>query len=200
LSGPTRRGLFVILAVALFVVPVLGGDGPVHAATSRAAVVVQHGDVVMKTACVTFEEPQITSYQALQRSGISFLAAHFDQGHTVCWLDGEGCKTTSPSDCFSCDQIRSWSLWTQDDGDSLPQPSSVGVDGRTMKDGSVDYWVWGPFGEPPIQATTVGAVCPAAARAPSATPVSTPSGSKSAPATHAPPEVAGVSVPLPATR
>lgn len=162
----SRRGIALGAAVLILAAPVLFSPGAIGQSANQAAVVVQHGNPTEGGAeCVSFTEPQIDGFDLVERSGFEYLAATFDLGRAMCWLDGEGCRTTDPSDCF-CDPVSSWSLWVQGEGDSLPAPSETGADDAEVTDATVHYWVWGPVGAaPPIQQTTTDQACPQAAPA-----------------------------------
>lgn len=153
-----RIRVSVLLAAA--VAPIAAAQ-PVGAATNRATVV-QHGDITVAAECVTFKKRTITGYRLLQRSNFEFVTAHYSTGRTVCWLDGEGCKSskpgTGPGKCF-CDPLqRFWGYWTQDADEMAPGLSGDASEQREIRSGSVDYWVWG-LGQPPIQPTTATEVC-----------------------------------------
>jgi hypothetical protein len=156
----TPRWKVVLFLIAAFV-PVVRDGAPARAATSRAVIVVQHGDAIAQAKCVKFNERSISALTLVKRSRFEFVAAKYSTGHAMCWLDGEGCKSsrqgTGPGRCF-CDPVRFWGYWTQERGEPLPSLSGAGLDQRVVRDGSVDYWVWG-IGQPPIQPTTVDAVC-----------------------------------------
>lgn len=197
----SRRGIALGAAVLIFAAPVLFSPGAIGQSANQAAVVVQHGNPTEGGAeCVSFTEPQIDGFDLVERSGFEYLAATFDLGRAMCWLDGEGCRTTDPNDCF-CDPVSSWSLWVQGEGDSLPAPSETGADDAEVTDATVHYWVWGPFGEPPLQATSVDQVCAgqAAPESPEPTAEPTPDADDGSGGTAAA-EVESAQVPLPATR
>lgn len=188
-----RRAVAGVAVAAALVVPLVAGGGATGQATKQAVVVVQHGDLGIASECVGFDEASIDGIELVDRTAFDYLTASFTFGPAMCWLDGEGCETTDPDECF-CDPVSSWSYWVQD-GDGLPMPAEVGAGDREVVDGSVDYWVWGPFGEPPIQPTSTDAVCGESSGG-------GPDGSSPQPAPdlQGGTGVEGVRVPLPATR
>lgn len=160
----SRRGLVLWMVGLVLAAPVLFSAGAVGQSGNQAAVVVQHGNPLDGGAeCVAFDEPEIRGFDLVDRSGFEYLSAEFSFGRAMCWLDGEGCETTDPGECF-CDPARSWSLWVQE-GDEPPAPAETGAEDAIVTDGTVHYWVWGPFGEPPLQLTSASDVC--AAQSPS---------------------------------
>lgn len=198
----SRRGIALGAAVLMFAAPVLFSPGAIGQSANQAAVVVQHGNPTEGGAeCVSFTEPQIDGLDLVERSGFEYLAAQFDSGRAICWLDGEGCETTDPGECFCQSPPNSWSLWVQGEGDSVPAPSAVGVDDAVVQDGTLHYWVWGPFGEPPLQPTSVDTVCAGAQEPEEPEPTSAPDvAASSEPTAPAEARVESEKVRLPATR
>jgi hypothetical protein len=78
--------LAIISVIALF------GATPAHAA--RAGVVVDFGGGNVVTRCVHFEGPQITGFQLLQDSGLTFTFENFGPtlGNAICSIQNLGCQ------------------------------------------------------------------------------------------------------------
>lgn len=171
MSPFARRRAQVVLWPALMLLATLGVQSPTTGQEpNRAAVVVQHGDLETSSACVTFPTDTISGFELLERSGFEYIAQQFDFGRSICWLDGEGCNYPE-EDCF-CDPVNFWGYWTQDEGEPIPTQSDVGPDDRTVEDGDLDHWVWGPSGSAPVP-EDFSEVCPAQAGSPE--PTATPS-------------------------
>ena len=160
-----RRALRVgtVTFVALLVtLPVLLNGDAAGRTPSRAGIVVQHGDLGTLTDCVSFEGHELDGVELLERSAFEYRAARFSDGTGICWLDGEGCKTTDPDDCFCTPAqgtARSWSYWTQEKHDQVFHHGETYPSGRAIHDGSVDYWTFGPHGMPPAGPVSFDEVC-----------------------------------------
>jgi hypothetical protein len=148
-----------VLAVA---VPLLGSGEATGKTLHHAGVVVQHSQLGTLTACVAFKEQKLDGVELLRRSHFDFRAAHFSDGTGICWIDGEGCKTTSPKQCFctpASGVTASWSYFVQESGGVVFQPSGTYPSGRVIRDGSMDYWTFGPYLMPPAAQKSVKDVC-----------------------------------------
>lgn len=156
-----RRVAFFAALVFAFTTVVVGAQAVSAAPKHRAAVVVQHGDLVVHARCIRFKEAKISGLTMLKRSRMQYIAARYAAGHTICWLDGEGCKSSKPGTgagtCF-CDPVRFWGYWTREAGEPAPLLSGESPDARVVRDGSVDYWVWG-VGQPPVPPMSIDDVC-----------------------------------------
>jgi hypothetical protein len=109
---------------------------------NRVALVVDFGGGVVERRCVSFTEPQITGYQALERSGLPVETDFQAGGAAVCRIDGTGCPA---NDCFcSCrggSDCVYWSYWHLVAG---AWQYSMGGSGQYMvSDGAIEGWVWG---------------------------------------------------------
>jgi hypothetical protein len=110
---------------------------------NRVAVVVSFGGGNVTSHCVSFTEPEISGFDALQRSGLSLLVDDQAAGSAVCSIDGTGCP---PGDCFC--QCRGggncvyWSYWhwLNDAWAYSAGGSSV----YRVRDGDIEGWAWGP--------------------------------------------------------
>jgi hypothetical protein len=150
------------MTVFLVMTPVLlaqGASGQPSQHRNRAGIVIQHSDIGILTDCVEFKEAKIDGVALLDRSRFEFFGARDQFGTGICWIDGEGCKTTDPSECF-CTPVRSWSYWVQERDDPVFDHADTYASGRVVRDGSVDYWTFGPHGMPPVGAPkTVEEIC-----------------------------------------
>ncbi|MGH2760370.1 MAG: hypothetical protein ACRDKJ_12535, partial [Actinomycetota bacterium] len=162
MDRPTRRGAHLAVVV-MFAAAALytGGEAqarPVH----HAGVVVQHGDLGTLTDCVAFTGNQIDGVQLLELSRFDYRSARFPEGTGICWIDGEGCRTNNPDECFctpAFGTLASWSYWVQERGDDVIQHGETYPSGRIIRDGSVDYWTFGPHGMPPASLHSIGDIC-----------------------------------------
>lgn len=166
-----------------FAPPVAAQEAP-----HRAGLVVVHGDGLVRTRCVSFEEPEISGLTLLRRSGLAVTLGSNTMGATICSLNGEGCPA---NDCF-CEckghPCRYWIYYHQG-ADGGWRYANIGASARRVSDGDVDAWVWGDAGALP-PAISWGSICdaPAVSGAP-ATPIPT--------ATPAPPTTAPTSTSAP---
>ncbi|MBN2004617.1 MAG: hypothetical protein JXA21_14775 [Anaerolineae bacterium] len=119
---------------------------------NRAALVVHFGDRTL-TRCVAFDEPELSGYEVLARSGLPFVAS-FDAGPgaAICAIDGLGCPAES---CLLCQAPRYWSYWRLDGGNWTY--SALGSSNTTVHNGDVDGWSWGSGDPPP--AANFDAIC-----------------------------------------
>jgi hypothetical protein len=147
----------VVAAASLFT----GGEAvarPVH----HAGVVIQHGDLGTLTECVAFTGDAIEGVKLLKLSRFDFRSARFPEGTGVCWIDGEGCRTSDPDECFctpAAGVFASWSYWVQEHGDDMIHHGESYPSERVIHDGSVDYWTFGPHGMPPTSLHSISDIC-----------------------------------------
>jgi hypothetical protein len=163
-----RRGAScVVVLVLLAGVLGIGGTANAGPPAHHAGVVVQHGDLGTLTACVAFKGHEIDGIKLLKLSRFDFRSAPFPEGVGVCWLDGEGCKTTNSSECFCTPAFgvtASWSYWVQERADEpMIHHGETYPSERVIEDGSVDYWTFGPHGMPPTSLHSISDICGAQA-------------------------------------
>jgi hypothetical protein len=144
----------------------------------QAGLVIQSGSGQISTYCVSFDQPTISGYELLQRSGVQMISSFSSMGAAICQINGEGCPADN---CFCKHPPYYWSYWHNDAGSWMY--SSLGASNTKVENGSVEAWVWGE-GNPPNQNFTFEQIC----QAPTATatlpePTATPF-----PPTAAPPE------------
>ena len=110
---------------------------------NQAALVVRHGQDDVRTACIDFDEPQISGYELLQRSGFDLQIGVQGLGSLICSIGDTGCPA---SDCLcQCKgggECVYWSYWHRLD-DSW-QYSQGGASVYRVEPGAVDGWSWGP--------------------------------------------------------
>ncbi len=151
--------VLAIFAGALFT----GGEASAKAPVYYAGVVVQHGDLGTLTDCVAFTQKQIDGVELIERSRFEYRTARFPEGIGICWLDGEGCKTNKSAECFCTPAFgttASWSYWVQERADEpMIHHGETYPSGRVIKDGSVDYWTFGPHGTPPASLHSISDIC-----------------------------------------
>ena len=111
--------------------------------SNQAALVIRHGDNDVRTACVDFDEPQISGYELMQRSGFDLQIGVQGLGSLVCSIDNTGCPA---SDCLC--QCKGggdcvyWSYWHRLAGNW--QYSQGGASVYMVEPGVVEGWSWGP--------------------------------------------------------
>lgn len=158
--------------VALSCLWLLMAACPVWAQTgNQAALVVVHGDGRVVTRCVDFNEPQISGYDVLQRSGLDLNIEVSGMGAGICRIDHEGC--TFPQESCFCraegDTYTYWSYWRLTEAGWAY--SQLGASNQQVQPGAVEGWVWGTgaAGSAPA-AITFADVCAPATATPTATP------------------------------
>lgn len=161
----TRRMSVLAIALALLGTSMALSGTAVAKPTKvqHAGVVVQHGDLGTLTDCVAFTEHEIDGLELVKRSRFEYRSAKFPEGTGICWLDGEGCKTTRSDQCF-CTPVfgttASWSYWVQHRSDEpMIHHGETYPSERVIHDGSVDYWTFGPHGMPPASIHAFGDIC-----------------------------------------
>jgi hypothetical protein len=152
------------LVAVITAVAVAGGviaTGRVDAqGPNRAGIVVAFGDTT-RSACVEFDEPEISGAELLTRAGFQVVAAGGGMGAAVCMIDGVGCA--DPNDCWcQCHgaTCRYWAYFTLEDGGW--RYSVVGASQRKVHDGDLDGWTWGigtAGSAAPPAATTFEVLC-----------------------------------------
>lgn len=157
MNGLRKPVLFVLVTViaATTLLPV-----PASAAGyGRAGVVVVHGNGTVSTDCVRMDRPEMSGFKLLKQSSFEYRKAHFGFGPAICWIDGEGQKTTDPDDCFGDPDGESWNYWTQDKGETAPTESGVGAGDRRVRRGVVDYWIWSTYPADTPEGLSVSDIC-----------------------------------------
>lgn len=143
--------------------------------THRAGLIVTFGDRSSQLFCIEFAEDSISGLELLQRSGLPLVLSG---SGAVCSIGGEG--SNDPTDCFTfCeggDSCEYWAYYQWSGGAWKYSP--VGPAQRTVRDGDIDGWAWGPGGLSSGAAPgQPGDICPqptATPTAPTATPTRTP--------------------------
>ena len=118
--------------------------GHVAQPPNRAALIVSYGEGNDVGVCVSFDEEEITGYDLLQRSGLAVDSEPSGGfGEAVCLINGTGCDVPQQkcfcqcqgADCTYWSYLRrNASTWTY---------SQQGSSLTTIRNGSVDGWVWG---------------------------------------------------------
>ena len=95
------------------------GVADAQAGPYRAALVVRYSDNNVHTSCVSFDEPEITGEELLQRSGlVVLLDFNAGLGGAVCSINGQGCSYPG-QDCFcQCpgSQCQYWAYYHWESG------------------------------------------------------------------------------------
>jgi hypothetical protein len=124
--------LAVLLAVILAAAPGAGTPAWAAEAGGRAALIVEVGQTVRRL-CVGIARPAVSGKELVEASG---LEQRWDGG-ALCRLAGTG---PAGGDCFA-EYPRFWGFWIGD-GRGGWTWSSAGAASSTVRDGSVQAWVW----------------------------------------------------------
>jgi hypothetical protein len=192
LASGMALGIVFALWAAGSAAPALA-DGPVH-----VGLYIQFEDSSSVTRCVTLDPAdyppgrEATGLDVLRQSGLD-LAFETGGGFGVkiCKLDKTGCDFPA-EDCFCRCQgnpCQYWTYWYAENG--AWKYSSVGANGRQVKDGDVEGWVWGEGKTAPPASALSDGICSPPATATSALPASAEPGQVPSPPapTHAPDQV-----------
>ncbi|NCF64869.1 MAG: hypothetical protein GWP61_02780 [Chloroflexi bacterium] len=143
---------------------------------NRAALVIRHAEGAVQTACITFEEPQISGLNLLYKADLDLVIDVQSGGALVCKIEETGCPA---SDCWcqckgGADCIY-WSYWhMQEDSWTYSQGGAAVY---MLEDGSIDGWSWGPGSvsqaDPPPDITFDEVCLAETAHTPTSTPTST---------------------------
>lgn len=110
---------------------------------NRAALVVRSGDQQVETACVAFNETEITGLDLLLRSGLDVAIEAQGLGALVCSIEGTGCGADDCwCQCKGGGDCVYWSYWLQDSGSW--QYAQIGSMMTKVKPGTIQGWSWGP--------------------------------------------------------
>ncbi len=111
--------------------------------TSKAAVVIDHGDGRRVINVVEFPGETQNGLHLLQQSGLDLVIQQSSFGPAICSIDGEG----QPADnCFGDPEGRFWNFSILDENDQW-MVASVGVNEIVVRDGDVHGYRWGLWGE-----------------------------------------------------
>ena len=117
-----------------------------NTALHHAGLVVTFGDRHTQAFCIEFSEDTISGLQLLQRSGLPLVTSSASGlGAAVCSIDGEG--SNDPTNCFASCTGSSCAYWAYYQFVSGAWKfSQIGAASRTVHDGDIDGWAWGPGG------------------------------------------------------
>ena len=185
-----RLGAVLALTAAALSVAALASLAPgsplisscAGAGSSRASLVVEHGDGSVVTRCVSFGTATVTGQALLESSGVAWSGQTYGSyGVAVCALDSEPLHySTCPG------QDSYWAIFVSRGGGAW-QLSSIGISSLTLGDGDAEGFRYVPSTGNPAPPPSPSGVC--AAAAPSATTVAT-APAIPVPATSAPSAVA----------
>ncbi len=128
---------------------------------NRAALVVHFGGTTV-SRCVSFDEPEISGYDVLTRSGLGITASFDATGAAICAIEATGCPVES---CLLCAAPDYWAYWRWDGGQWVY--SQLGANATTVRHGAIEGWSWGRGSPPPMIA--FDEIC--APPSPTATPI-----------------------------
>jgi hypothetical protein len=136
---------------------------------NQAGLIIQYGDGRVETACVRFSEPEISGLDALERSGLSYIAQTGGVGAAVCKIGGDGCDFPN-EDCFCRCKGADCTYWSyQQLRDGQWAQSPLGASSSKVRPGNVEGWAWGAGSvaqgaQPPV--LTLEEICVAANETP----------------------------------
>jgi len=164
----TAAGIAAIAASLL----VFTAPGQAQSARHRAGLVIQYAGGEIDTRCVEFEEPEITGYELLRRSGLPLVIAPGSFGATVCKIGAQGCDYPGQSCFCQCENMNAsclyWISFLHVNG--AWKYATLGASNTKVKEGDLQAWVWGSSRGDSSQGTsaplppamTFDQVCPAA--------------------------------------
>ena len=173
---------------------------PAHAATHRAALVIEHGAgwpgprVLWK--CVEFAQEAISGLALLELAGVNSgqppQVYNWGGGaDTVCQLDRQ--PTPVPDRCFGPTSGPNWSDWYVTPSGWVAR--STGVSGYTLHDGDIEGWTYtSAYGAPP-PSTSFGQVCNAVPPIAASHTANPPAAVRAAPTATAPPTATSTPAP-----
>lgn len=138
-----KRLAFAGLVILLLTM--LAGSAVTRAQSPNRVALVVHMDGVIHTRCVNFDEPEISGYEVLARSGLAITAAFGPTGVAICAIEGTGCPAES---CLLCAAPNYWSYWRLAGEQWLY--SQLGAGATTVRHGDVEGWSWGRGSPPPL--------------------------------------------------
>ncbi len=174
----------VVTAVSLAALgaslPAVTAPGQAQSQPHRAGLVVQYANDSTEARCVEFDEPEISGYELLRRSGVPLVIAPGSFGAAICKIGSQGCNYPSQSCFCQCEDINAtcvyWISFVQIGGEW--KYATLGASNTKVKDGDMQAWVWGvgkadgATVSPP--AMTFDEVCAAAQAEPTAPTVDAP--------------------------
>jgi len=167
LLGPVAALLLALVAAtAAGAQPAEVGLAARQEGENRAGLVIQNGDGAVQTACVRFDEPEISGLELLERSGIPIVAQVGAVGAAVCKIGPEGCDYPAERCFCERDGPRSiyWAFYLRDGEEWRYSAQSAGS--VPVRDGDVQGWAWG-LGESGVGAVPplidLDTICPAPA-------------------------------------
>jgi hypothetical protein len=160
-------GACLILAAAAVLT---GCTSDSQAGSSRAGLVIVHGDGRVQTSCVEFEGSEARGYEVLHLAGAGEIVdAGNAMGVLVCSIEGEGCDFPAHDCLCECQGPGSctyWAYFARSPGEDWVY-SPLGASQRPVRDGDLQAWVWlsgtTPAGPevPPVPDLTFEEVCSA---------------------------------------
>ena len=157
-SDSIRKGLVAIFLAGAVFAPILAAPDA-GAKSSRAGVVVNHGNGSADTECVRFNGDAIRAINALSKTSFDLYTQSFGGGlgRAVCWLDGEG--YAPGSSCFGPTfDSPSWGVWLRKRGRAEPRQQNEGVSTLNVPAGGVLHLVFDTYDPPDFVQTTPDAV------------------------------------------
>jgi hypothetical protein len=115
------------------------------AGSSRAGLIVAHGDGRMAYALVTFDGPSISGADLLDRSGLAVTEVTFGSlGVGVCAIDATGCDIGECRKrlCQGARQDDPFWRYFVETGEGAWQFAALGISGDTVSNGGVRALIW----------------------------------------------------------
>jgi len=136
----------IITAAVILIAAVVIDPGTAHAAgSSRAGLIVAHGDGRIAYALVTFDGESISGADLVQRSGLPVTEVAFGGlGVAVCSIDTTGCDIGECRRRLCQGPKRDDPYWQYfiESGSGSWQVAALGISGDSVPDGGVRALIW----------------------------------------------------------
>src|SRR6476620_4656660 len=147
----------LLAAVILITVAFLDPGTTTATGSSRAGLIVAHGDGRMAYALVTFDGESISGADLVERSGLPVTEVSFGGlGVAVCSIDTTGCDIGECRKRLCKGPQRDDAYWQYfvESGSGSWQVAALGISGDSVPDGGVRALIWSA-GTPPFPAPSI---------------------------------------------
>jgi hypothetical protein len=144
-----RAAATILLAITLLALVVMTQpmSTPVHADDpNQVGLVVRFSNGSTFTACIEFDESQLTGEEVLDRSGLSILKdTSYGLGAAICRIEGDGCDYPQENCFCQCEGVECeyWAYYHLDRQNNEWIYSGMGATWHTVQHGDVEGWAWG---------------------------------------------------------
>ncbi len=144
-----RAAATTLLAITLLALVVMTEpmSTPMHADDpNQVGLVVRFSNGSTFTACIEFDESQLTGEEVLDRSGLSILTdTSYGLGAAICRIEGDGCDYPQENCFCQCEGVECeyWAYYHLDRQNNEWIYSGMGATWHTVHHGDVEGWAWG---------------------------------------------------------